>query len=129
MTLTPIDPRKSAEPLRDRLGSSGSQPLLELLMIDDARLLSHQPSSVKDGEIGNATHVVSRRQLRVTLGIDLQHYRLPRQVRRGPRYFRSGHAARSAPCRPEIDQHGHPRLADDLIERFRIGLDWLVRRR
>ena len=61
-------------------------------------------------KFGMPLHAEALGQLRVRLRVDLQHHRLARHVRRRLCDLGRGHAAGSAPGRPEVDQHRHRRL-------------------
>src|SRR6516164_637489 len=98
-------------------------------MVDHARLLLHQPPSGKDSKVGNSTHLVASGQLRIALRIDLQHNGPSCHVYSGTLHFGSCHAARPAPGRPEVDQHGNAGLANDFVELLRIDFQRLVYRR
>jgi hypothetical protein len=79
-------------------------------------LLRDWTSPGKNDEIGYATHVVTRGNLGVFLRINLEHDSLASHVSRRARDFRGGHAAGSAPVRPEIDEYGDLSIPNDLIE-------------
>jgi len=100
--------------------------MLHLTMIDQSCLLHSQTPPVKDGEIWNAAHVVASSQVRVLFGIDFQHDSLARHFPGGPCDLRRRHAAGTAPRRPEIHQHGHPRVGDDLIEFLAVNRERLI---
>jgi hypothetical protein len=86
-----------------------------------AGLLRDWTSPGKNDEIGYATHVVTRGNLGVLLRIDLEHDSLAGHVCGRARDFRGGHAAGSAPIRPEIDEYGDLSIPNDLIEQCVIG--------
>jgi hypothetical protein len=101
------------------------QPMLHLFMLHQSRLLRDEMAAVKNGEVGNATHIEARGQFRVTLGIHLDNDRTSRHVRSGSRHFRSGRPARAAPGCPKIDQHWDASLLGDLVEQLGIYFERL----
>ena len=103
------------------LGRGRTQPLLKLIVAYHAGLLRDRAPPGKNDEIGYATHVVTRGNLGVFLRIDLEHDGFAGHVSRRARDFRGGHAAGSAPIRPEIDEYGNLSIPNDLIEQCFIG--------
>jgi hypothetical protein len=71
---------------------------------------------MQDHEVRYALNVKAGRKLRMSFRINLQHNSLSGHVRRGAGDFRGGGATRSAPFRPEVDEHGNRNVLNDLIE-------------
>jgi hypothetical protein len=97
--------------------------LFQLLLAQNARLLPLQFPVAEQGEVGNAAHVVFRRQRRRPLGINLEYQRFSGKTLRCFRNGGSGHFARAAPFCPEIDEHRHLCLVRDLLEKRSIDVN------
>src|SRR3974390_422605 len=102
--------------------SSRFQPLLHLLMVHKAGLLLDQAALRENCEVWNATHIEASSQLRILLGINLEHDGPAAHLRSGARNFRGGHSARAAPGSPEIYQYRHAGLLDYFVEQ--LGIDF-----
>jgi len=83
----------------------------------------------EDGEVGNPADVVLRGESGKFFGIDLEDDGASGEIARGLRDVRSGHAARSAPCGPEIHQDGNLAVTNHLLEFVLVDLDGLGDRR
>ena len=88
-------------------------------------MLEGQASVGKDGEVWNSADVVLGGEGREFFGIDLEDDGTPGEIARGLGDVRSGHAARSAPCCPEIHQDGNLAVANHLLEFVLIDFDGL----
>ena len=94
-------------------------------MVDEPRLLPHNLSPLEHSEIRDPLDLEARGQPGVLVGVHLEHNSLTRH--------RPGHALDrrcssptwTAPSRPEIHQHGHPGLANDITELSLVDGDWL----
>src|SRR5262245_52101762 len=86
------------------------------LLKDDLAVLQHH-------EIGNAHHTESLRKHWPLFCIDLEHNCAARHFCCDPLDLWRSHAARSAPCRPEIDKYGNASAAYNLIEQVRVGIN------
>ena len=103
------------------VGRGRTQPLLKLIVAYHAGLLHDWTAPRKNDEIRYATHVVTRSNLRVFLRIDLEDDSFAGHVSGRAGDFRGGHAAGSAPIRPEVDEYGDMSIPNDLIEQCVIG--------
>ena len=95
-------------------------------MINYARLLLYEAASGEDSEIGNSLHSVARRQLRITLRVDLQHNGSSCHLCSRTFNFGSRHVAGSAPGSPEVYQHRNASIANNFVELPRIDFQWLI---
>ena len=107
---------------------SAQEPALHRGRIYQACLLELQPAAREHGEVRNALDVVPRCELRVPLGVNLEDDGPSGEIAGGLLYVRRGHAARTAPGRPEIHQHGNLAVTNDLIKLRRADLDGLSHR-
>jgi hypothetical protein len=85
-------------------------------VIYHAGLLRHKATTGENRKVRDAANIEASRECRIFLGIHFQHHSFARHLRRGASHFRSSHAARSAPGRPEIDKHGNGDIVNDFIE-------------
>ena len=108
-------------PVCDR--SSRFQPGFHLFVVHQAGLLPDGPPALKHNKVGNSADVEACGYLGVALGVHLDNYGFPCQVRGRAGNLRCGHAARPAPFRPEVHHHRDRRLLDDLVECLRIDLN------
>src|SRR5436190_22828746 len=60
--------------------------------------------------------------------IDLENHSAALHFGSDALHFRSSHAARSTPRRPNVDEHGSARAGDDFVERVGISIDRLIDR-
>src|SRR6185437_10889610 len=91
-------------------------------MVHEPSLLHDSASSIEHREVWNAPDLESRRKLRIAFGINFHDNGFPGHIGSGFLNFRRGHAARPAPCRPEVGQHRHTRILHDFIKELRIHL-------
>ena len=106
-----------------------SQPILQLLMVNDSRLLCHWAAGIEDNEVWDTAYIEAGRQFGITFRIDLHDDGLPGHVCRRTRNLRCRHSAGTTPPSPEIDQHWDASILDNLVEHFRINFQRLVQRR
>jgi hypothetical protein len=92
------------------------QPPPHLVVWHNARLLTDDLPIAEDDKVGNSLNPETVRDVGVTVGIHLQHNSATGHLFGHLRYFWRGHAARPAPCRPEVHEHGHIGVSDDFIE-------------
>ncbi len=79
-------------------------------------------------EVRNPSHVITCREFRRSLRVDLQHHRPSCQVSRDLCNMRRRRPARSTPRRPEIHEYRYLALSNNLVKLCRVHLDWLSRR-
>src|SRR5581483_4732774 len=80
-----------------------AQPLAQCFGTDGARTLRDDISSMEQQQGRNASYVVTGRQLRFRLGVNLQETKLGFELAGDALENRCHHLARPAPLRPEID--------------------------
>src|SRR5713101_1635945 len=75
---------------------------------------------VKNGEVGDSAHIETGGQLRITLGVHLEHDCPSCHVRRCSGNLGCSHTARAAPGCPEIDENRNASLGNNLVEQLSI---------
>src|SRR5882757_7184854 len=106
-----------------------SQPLFHDIVAHEAGLLHHHFAAGHNGEVWNAADLKPRGELLVGFGVDFEYDGFAGHARGGLGDFGGGHAARSAPGGPEVDEDGDAGVLDDLVERRLVDRDWLSERR
>jgi hypothetical protein len=91
--------------------------------VNETGLLQNYVSPAKHCKIRNALDPEVRCKFLIRFRIYLEHKSSARHLMRHSFHFGSGHSARTAPARPEINQHGHLRLANYIRERFGINVE------
>ena len=93
-----------------------SEPLLQLVMLYQARLLPYDAAAQEDHKIGYTPNIKPRGNSTMFFRVDFQHDGFAGQVGSGAGDFRSSHATRTAPIRPEVHEHGDRDMVNDFIE-------------
>jgi hypothetical protein len=106
-----------------RLCNCCFEPSSHLAARDEAGLLKDGLAVPKHNEVRDALHAKTCRQFRVALGIDFQNESASGHLVRQRFYFGRGHAAGTAPFRPEIDEHRDAGFAGDLVESGCVHID------
>jgi hypothetical protein len=109
--------------------SSRAEPFFHLCVANQTCVLADQTTSRKHREVRNPSHVESRRKSRLRFRVNLQHHGFAGHIFRRLRHSWCRGAARSAPFRPEIDEHRHRRSLNHLVEQRFIGRQGLRNRR
>ena len=105
------------------MNSGGLEPVEHCLGVDEAGLLLDEAATGEDGEVGDAAHVVTGGELRAGFGVDLEDEAAAGDLAGGAFDVRRGHAAGTAPFRPEIDEYRDARVGDDVVEEGGVGGD------
>jgi hypothetical protein len=95
-------------------------------VINKSGLLLDELSGREDGEVRDATHGETCRELLVLIGVDLEDNGLARRVLCCARDLWSGGAARAAPVSPKVYEDGNSRALDNLVEECCINLNRFV---
>ena len=105
--------------------SGRCEPGDELGARDEARLLNDNAPAGEDDEVRDGLDLIPGREVRVRFRVDLQDHGPSRGLGGSPGHLGRSATARGAPSRPEIDEDRDGRVADDLVEERRVGLDRL----
>jgi hypothetical protein len=109
---------------KDGLCSCVAQPLLHLLVADEACLLEDRAASGENYEVGDTADVKTCSQFRMRFGVDLEDNCFSGHILGGTRDLGRSRAARSAPGCPKVDKHGNGCVVDHFVEENRIGRQW-----
>ena len=88
------------------------------MVVNDPRLLFYRAPSVQDYEVGNATNIVARCNIRISLSINFHDHGVSPHFSRRFGNFRRRHVTRTAPIRPEIYKHRNTRILRDFVKLF-----------
>src|SRR5437870_4094987 len=109
----PIAVFREYGPRSSRSLTRGVQPTSHFRARCESSALEDRLAATKDHEIRNRLNAETGSEIRIGLGIHLEHYRPTLHFARELLNLRSGHLTRSAPVGPKVHQDGHLRCVDD----------------
>jgi hypothetical protein len=116
------------DPDQGQLHRCGAKPLLHLFVSHESGLLKYGTPASHYNEVGDASHLKAGGEPGIGFGVNLENDCFTCHVSRCPRDLGSRGAAGSTPIRPEVDEHRHLRIANNVIEHRRVDGERLSKR-
>ena len=113
--------REEHEAVVAESGQEGERrPRVFSRLLPQARVQLEEEARAMSGDegLGRAEHLGVE-----AVGVDLENEAAPGNGGRGALHFGRRQPARAAPGRPEVHQHRHLRLPQDVVEQQRVGVD------